>query len=286
VKYDEDVEYKCITGYYVGGKADGKTEFSTKCEADGVLSDPLVCDPVSCGVPPAVAFATPHIAPEVSFGMHLQYFCNLGYTLDGTKKGATKFPRRCLATGEFDKLGEVEPCKPISFGELPAIPGAHLTEYNGMMAMEFTMPITARYPDGVEYHCLPGFTLTGGSDGQTKFATSVNANGELEPALPEKCLPIGFKATGQVEDARDGVPLDHVRVSIEGTSISAESLEGYFTLEEIPPGKYTIKYEASGYIGVERKVNITEDIDVGSVMDVYLTPTMKKDLACRRRMEF
>jgi hypothetical protein len=275
--FDGDVKYKCITGYYVGGKADGKTEFSTSCQADGVLSDPLVCDPVNGGAPPEVLFATPHIAPEVSYGMHLQYFCNLGYTLDGTKNGATKFPRRCLANGKFEGLSVDQPCKPISFGELPEITGAHITEYNGVNSSHFTLPITARYPDGVEYHCLSGFTLTGGSDGPTKFVASVNANGELEPALPEKCLPITFYATGQAKNAKNGVALDNVQVSIAGPSIKATSSNGYFTLKNVLPGAHTVKFALPGYISVQRKITVSDNINAGSVLDVSMSPEMRED---------
>jgi hypothetical protein len=105
----------------------------------------------------------------------------------------------------------------------------------------------------------------------------VTATGDLEPALPEKCLPLTYSAHGVVKSARSGLALDNIEVSLEGTEISAMTKSGYFTLEKVPPGKYNAKFESAGYITVERELTVSKNINVGGVMDVLLSPTMLSD---------
>jgi hypothetical protein len=277
VDYGEKVTYKCFDGYYVGGTVEGKTTFTTECKASGVLSDPEVCDPVGCGPAPLLPHAYPHIEPAVFYGMHLHYFCETGYTLDGSKDGAMKFPRRCLANGKFETLSTEEPCKPVSAGELPEVANAKITEYNGIDAGTLAHPITGYYPSGVEYHCLPGFTLTGGTDGPTKFVTFVSAFGNLEPSLPEMCLPVTFYARGRLKDARTGSGLSGAVVRVMGTDLSASSSGGYFTITDVAPGTYTVKFSMDSYISVEREITISGNINVGGEFDVSMSPAMQND---------
>jgi hypothetical protein len=48
-------------------------------------------------------------------------------------------------------------------------------------------------------------------------------------------------------------------------------------LTRIPAGKYTLKYQKAGYITNERNVTVTTDIDVGSVLDMSMSPNMRDD---------
>jgi hypothetical protein len=181
-----------------------------------------------------------------------------------------------LADGTFEATS-TNACKPVSAGLVPEIPNAKLTEYNGFNVGEIDGPITAYYPDGVEYHCKPGFSLTGSPPDETKFVAAVSTNGEFLPSLPEKCLPIGFNARGLLKNARNGQGLDGATVRVMGTDITASSSSGYFTLQNVPPGTYTVKFEMTGYITVERVISIESDITVGGVMDVSMSPAMRDD---------
>merc|ERR1719253_2481032 len=95
IEYDEEVKYSCDNGYTVGGKPDGATKFSVKCPDNGVLTDPEVCEPVYCGKAPRVPHSRAAISGDVFFGMHLEYNCDTGFTLDKSASGATKFERTC-----------------------------------------------------------------------------------------------------------------------------------------------------------------------------------------------
>jgi hypothetical protein len=131
IMFGQEAAYKCKEGHTVGGEADGKTEFKTKCQSNGILTDPLVCDPVVCGKAPSATHGRANIADSVSYGEHLQYLCDSGHTLDGTRTGKTKFTRDCLKTGKFSDLKEGETCEAISAGAIPVIQFAELKEYNG-----------------------------------------------------------------------------------------------------------------------------------------------------------
>jgi len=132
VDYNEIVSYSCKTGYTIGATAAGKKSFTTKCLASGVLSDPEVCDAVSCGNAPSVKNGRAALSGNVYFGNTLQYLCDAGHSLDGTATGKTKFPVDCLKTGKFSDT--TTECKPLSAGELSDIPNMKLTEYNGKAA--------------------------------------------------------------------------------------------------------------------------------------------------------
>merc|ERR1719238_157758 len=95
IEYDEKAKYKCYDGYTIGGKPDGATSFTVNCPDDGILTLPEVCEPVLCGKAPSVPKCRSAIAGDVFFGMHLEYQCDAGYTLDASPSGNTKFQRSC-----------------------------------------------------------------------------------------------------------------------------------------------------------------------------------------------
>merc|ERR1719253_1850952 len=95
IVFDDEAKYKCFDGYTAGGKAGGETTFQVKCQDNGVLTDPKVCEPVKCGTAPSVPKSRPSIAGHVFFGQKLVYTCDSGYSLTGTPAGGTEFQRHC-----------------------------------------------------------------------------------------------------------------------------------------------------------------------------------------------
>merc|ERR1719401_3094073 len=118
-----------MEGYTVGGKKGGAVEFEVKCLATDELTAPKVCEPVKCGTAPRVPKSRAAIAGDVFYGMHLEYLCDLGYTLDGGASGPKKFPITCQKDGTFTALPSEQPCKPVCKGRIPTITNAKLTEY-------------------------------------------------------------------------------------------------------------------------------------------------------------
>merc|ERR1719160_2098749 len=78
VEFGEPVNYKCFEGYTIGGRASAPTTFSVSCPDSGHLTDPEVCEPVKCGLAPAIPKARAGIAGDVFFGMTLTYSCDAG----------------------------------------------------------------------------------------------------------------------------------------------------------------------------------------------------------------
>jgi len=94
--------------------------------------------------------------------------------------------------------------------------------------------------------------------------------------IPFSCLFAGTtgKISGRVVDKDSGEPLPGVNLQLEGTTIGAASdLEGYYTILNVPPGKYTLKISMMGY-----KTIITTDvnirIDLTTTMNFQLQPTV------------
>merc|ERR1719253_2559911 len=187
VEYDEKVQYKGRDGYMIGGRA---TQFSVVCQDNGVLTDPEVCKPVRCGYAPRVSHSRAAVAGDVFFGMHLQYNCDTGYSLDGTARGAKAFQRHCQNNGAFSDLISAQPCKPAYGGRAPTLQNAVMTEYAGRPVTQF--PPSVYYPNGLEYKCNAGYSENGSPNGATKMSSRVDSNGRLSPALPRGCLPITF----------------------------------------------------------------------------------------------
>merc|ERR1719440_1881100 len=248
IKFGDEAKYQCFEGHTELGKPDGVKEFSVKCQENGRFSAPKVCEPIRCGRAPSVPKSRAAIAGEVSFGMHLEHLCDTGYTLDGTIEGKTVFKRDCQHNGKFSDLASPQPCKPISAGKAPIVKNAVMSEYAGKVVESF--PPTVEYPNGLEYRCQPGFTLTGSPNGPTKISAKVNSRGQITPDLPSECQAITYFVHGQVHDARSGEWLSGVKAKIVDTGISATSDGGFFWLAGVTAGHHTIVYSKSGYAEV------------------------------------
>jgi len=105
------------------------------------------------------------------------------------------------------------------------------------------------------------------------------------------------KIAGTITDATTGEPLIGVNVILEGTSYGAATdLDGYYTILNVPPGKYNLKASFIGYTParfVDVKINIDqttlidirlqeENIEMGEVVIVATQPVVQQDVASSR----
>jgi len=211
------------------------------------------------------------LAGVITFGMNVQYECDKGHTLTGTKLGDHHFHRACLKDGKFEESNAE--CKPISAGPVPKIENAKIISYAGR-EVEDGEELNAYYPMGLEYKCTPGYSLTGGPEGQTKFVTQVNSIGDYVPALPGKCKLIVFTVKGEIKDSRTGASLVGARVEIEGRIGSVLSDQGFFTLTDIAPGRLKLKFTKDGFIPTEKELDIIGDVHSGGIADLNMSPKM------------
>jgi len=168
-----------------------------------------------------------------------------------------------------------EPCHPISPGNAPTVANADMTEYAGNPVR--SLPVQVFYPNGVEYRCKPGYTSNGMSSGSTKITARVNSIGNFAPALPSGCQRVLYYIRGRVKNARNGGAMSGVKVTVQGTSISATSSFGFFTLRNIPPGTVKLVYTKSGMISTEKELTVNGNVNSGGDGDVNLSPAMSTD---------
>jgi len=263
VEYDETVGYTCLEGYTVGGHAEFNTEFSVTFPDNGVLTDPEVCEPVKCGRAPRISNGRAAISGDVFFGMHLEYNCDTGYTLDGSLTAATEFQRHCLKDATFSDLPSERPCKPIHGGKAPALQNAIMTEYGGRPVAADSLP-DIYYPNGLEYQCKAGHSENGSPSGPTKISSRVNSLGKLSPALPFGCMVITFTVRGQVKDSRNGRRLAGATVQVVGGSHEQTS-NGFFALTGMRSGSVTLVYKKSGYIDSRKTFDVSGNINTGGL---------------------
>ena len=108
-------------------------------------------------------------------------------------------------------------------------------------------------------------------------AQTVSDTIPLKPLATEIPDTVGkVRVTGVVKDSVTNEPEPFVSVTLnkDGKMIAgcATNLNGEFVLE-IPRGQYNMIVSAIGFKKYEKKLNITEDLDVGIVQ---LVPTVKK----------
>ncbi|MEK6553028.1 MAG: carboxypeptidase-like regulatory domain-containing protein, partial [Bacteroidota bacterium] len=81
------------------------------------------------------------------------------------------------------------------------------------------------------------------------------------------------KLTGKVTDKKTGEGLPFVNVVLEGTSIGAQTdLDGKYTILNIQPGKYNVKYQYVGYQTLVAQ-NVQISIDLTTTQDAALVDT-------------
>lgn len=71
----------------------------------------------------------------------------------------------------------------------------------------------------------------------------------------------GFRVEGHVRDAQTGQPLRNVNVTVQETRRGAVTDgTGYYHVDHLRPGKYTLKFQMIGYKTVRRKIEIKADM--------------------------
>jgi len=263
VTFGQTAKYRCNHGYTVGGTGGGATEFTVTCRATGSTTSPQSCLPVACGRAPAVTKARPGIAGVITYGMHLTYECDAGYTTTGTLSGSTTFPRQCKLNGEFSAV--TAQCKPLS-ARAPSVPGA--TRVSG--------GATVYVGQSVTYACISGNSVNGASNGATRFHAVVNTQGRFTPALPSRCTPIVFNVGGQIRDARTGGGLGGVHVRM-GSRSTHTSSSGHYMLTGIPMGNVQQTISKQGFITYQKTVQISSNLNGGGISDALLAPVMRSD---------
>ena len=134
--YREMVFYSCEKGYELSGNN------LLECEADGEwIGNPPSCEPVTCGPPPVLMFATTLVMKK-TYGSSATYICNDGYTLQGDMM------TKCSENGSWIKDPSVA-CVPVQCGNPPLILNGKI-QYN-----------TTTFQSNATYMCNPGYNLTG-----------------------------------------------------------------------------------------------------------------------------
>jgi outer membrane receptor protein involved in Fe transport len=81
------------------------------------------------------------------------------------------------------------------------------------------------------------------------------------------------KITGRVVDAENKQPLPGVDVTIEGTTTgAATNVDGYYTILNVPPGSYALKFSIIGYAKTTVN-NVRVEIDLTTTIDAELKAT-------------
>jgi hypothetical protein len=277
IVYEEKAHYECDEGFAIKGEPGGKTEFDVSCPADGHLTDTEVCEPVRCGAAPQFPKSQCSITGDLSYGQTVTYQCEIGYTLDGSIDGKHEFSIECLKTGKFsetDVTKSKEPCQPV-YASPPVIKNAQLKVYNGKAVPPAPSRVT--YPNGLEYECDSGYTLSGAVESPRTFATKVTSVGKFSPAVPKECKKVEFVIRGSTKDARTGEMLGEVTVRVVDTDVEDKTLTGYFALQRVPGGSTKIKYEKPGYITAEKQFEVTGNVVTGGPADVSMSPEMTSD---------
>jgi len=168
--------------YCDGGKEMGVCIDETlayKCQCNEGYENPEAgagtdsCIPVTCGSAPLVEHATPTSQPKLTYLDHMDYFCESGYTLDGTASGHITFKIDCQADESY---AGVEECHPVECGSTASV--EHATKDVDSLV----------YPEFATYECDAGYTVTGTAAGSAEFEVECSAEGTL--TAPFECMPI------------------------------------------------------------------------------------------------
>jgi hypothetical protein len=274
IDYEDVIKYECDEGYGLHGKH-GDNTFEVECEADGHLTHPKVCEPVTCGKAPEEPNSKAQVSEEVIFGEVAQYQCNWGYTLDATPQGKNEFEVDCLKTGKFSDASDS--CKPVTV-KAPSVGKAVMSKYAGKAVDKDKLPQVISYPNTVTFACDDGFSTNGLSSGPKVVTARVDNRGHIIPTLPKECQEYTFVIHGQVKDATNGQSLGKAKVHIEHDElVTADAISGHFFIDGVRPGKVRAIYEREGYIRTEKTFDVTADIQSGGVADISMSPEMAKD---------
>lgn len=135
---------KCNPGYDL---PDGRRLVELVCDISGTWAgaDDIICRPVDCLPPPAVANSAPATFANTTFNQRVTYRCLPGYQLTGSHE------LLCAETGQWVALGAGDPaCSPVDCRSPPTPPHTQRA----------SVPSTT-FGSRVTYRCLPGYRLLG-----------------------------------------------------------------------------------------------------------------------------
>ncbi|XP_078575446.1 sushi, von Willebrand factor type A, EGF and pentraxin domain-containing protein 1-like isoform X3 [Branchiostoma floridae x Branchiostoma japonicum] len=175
VHFKGAVQYRCYLGWTLKG------EGSQTCLSDGRWSgSPPVCDPISCGEPPAVENGVVK-GTNFSYTSVVKYVCDHGFELQGNDT------RECQAEGEWSSTNAF--CRAISCGLPPTVDNGRFVGNN------FT------YGRSVLYKCDEGYELAG------KNLTWCNADGLWTDWKDESptCQPVSCQHPPSIDNGVIGI---------------------------------------------------------------------------------
>ncbi|XP_070824900.1 C4b-binding protein [Chaetodon trifascialis] len=170
-EFGDKIVITCHPGYQFIGKQEPR---EIVCGDQGWMSRLPVCDAVTCNPPPMITNGTFSPNEETySYGKVVQYSCQNGFTLNGTKSVS------CSDDGTFQPAPPT--CVAVTCNPLPPIVGGTFSPDKE----------TYSYGDVVKYSCQNDLTLSGSS------SISCSDDGIFQPA-PPTCIssrpPFGYKA--------------------------------------------------------------------------------------------
>jgi len=98
-----------------------------------------------------------------------------------------------------------------------------------------------------------------------------------QTGCPTPVPPVTYYVRGYTKNAVNNqlVPNVKLALTIAGQTFSAVSdKNGYYSIENVPEGNATIKSDASGYVPITHHVQVTQNINQGTVADLYLSPVI------------
>eukprot|EP00450_Noctiluca_scintillans_P001620 CAMPEP_0194485878 /NCGR_PEP_ID=MMETSP0253-20130528/6727_1 /TAXON_ID=2966 /ORGANISM="Noctiluca scintillans" /LENGTH=1972 /DNA_ID=CAMNT_0039325899 /DNA_START=10 /DNA_END=5925 /DNA_ORIENTATION=+ len=178
------VTYTCLTGHTLNGTANGSTQFTVGCQADGTFTAVSSCLPVDCGSAPAINHAVASAEAGV-FNDVITYTVESGFQ---ATDGSTKLAVSCTSDGEWAPFHLVGPIlmpfstcgSPLAFSTASLISDVMFVEY----------------PNQVFYKCHDGYSLDGKwgnasnvSYTNMRFASSCTLDGFFS-VLENPCVPV------------------------------------------------------------------------------------------------
>jgi hypothetical protein len=131
--YQDTFMYSCNEGATLDATPAGLTGFEVTCEATGLFSERMDCQPIICGPSPVYNTAGPKDPKDKDavkvYADEVMYNCTDGYTLTGQVGGEDEFTMKCTASAEFKPKSNpnAQPeCIPVTCGMTPTISHGNL----------------------------------------------------------------------------------------------------------------------------------------------------------------
>lgn len=185
--FPDAVRVTCDEGYSIDQTASAAARlFEVVCQEDGTSSTVAQCLPIDCGLLPHVAHASSSSAAmhRFTYTENADYTCAEGFTLDGTWTGVASFSLTCGPEGNFHPPSVPE-CKPVTCGDLPAVPNAVATATK------------LYFPGSAVYQCLSGYAFDASRPADRALTVSCTALGQLKAAsedggggVPSRCSKV------------------------------------------------------------------------------------------------